>query len=198
MEEPDAIGALLAARLRGLRAARGLTLEQLAARSGVGRSTISSIERAEASPTAAVLNRLATALGVTLASLFEAAGAPPSPLARRADQPVWRDPGSGYLRRALSPPGSSGRLELVEVELPAGARVALDGGLGSVVQQVWLIEGHLEVRRGADMHRLGPGDCLAMRIDRPTAFANPGTTPARYLVAIAPEPVAGRLPEPAA
>jgi transcriptional regulator with XRE-family HTH domain len=196
MEDPDEIGPLLAARLRALRAERGLTLEELATRAGVGRSTISLIERAEASPTAAVLNRLATGLGVTLASLFEPAEAAPSPLARRADQPAWRDPLTGYLRRALSPPGSAGRLELVEVELEAGARVALDGGLGSVVQQVWLIEGSLEVRSGADRHRLEAGDCLAMRIDRPTGFANPGTARARYLVAIAPGPAAGPRPEP--
>ncbi len=49
----------IAARLKHLRAQRGLTLDELAAQSGVSRSMISLIERAESSPTANVLDRLA-------------------------------------------------------------------------------------------------------------------------------------------
>lgn len=199
MPTEDDLAARLAARIRSLRAARGLTLAELAARSGVGRSTISLIERAEASPTAAVLSRLATGLGVTLASLFDLpAAAPPSPLARRADQPVWRDPETGYRRRALTPPGAGGPLELVEILLPAGARVAYDAALASVAQQVWLLEGRLEVAAGEARHELAVGDCLAMRIDRPVAFRNPGPVEARYLVALAADPRRGepRAPPP--
>lgn len=197
MDSSDDLAPALAARLKSLRAARGLTLAELAARSGVGRSTISLIERAEASPTAAVLNRLATGLGVTLASLFEPpAPGPTGPLARRADQPVWCDPETGYRRRALTPPGAGGPLELVEVRLPAGARVAYDAALANVAQQVWLLEGALEVRAGLATHRLEPGDCLAMRIDRPVAFHNPGAAEARYLVALAADPFRSRSPEP--
>src|SRR3954451_21772498 len=99
----------IAARVRALRADRDLSLDALAARSGVSCSTISLIERAETSPTAVVLDKLAVGLGVALASLLE----PPAvtghrlsgPVARREDQPEWRDPGSGYVRRTVSPPG---------------------------------------------------------------------------------------------
>src|SRR5690349_8416226 len=81
----------LAARLRGLRAERGLTLDGLAERAAVSRSMISLIERGESSPTAAVLDRLAGGLGVTLASLFaDEPRADASPVSRRADQPTWR------------------------------------------------------------------------------------------------------------
>src|SRR3712207_8525832 len=103
MDDLADIGAHLAARLRGLRTDRGLSLDALAERAGVSRSMISLVERGESSPTAAVLNRLATGLGVTLASLFaEEPSAGSSPLSRRADQRAWRDPESGYLRRTLS------------------------------------------------------------------------------------------------
>src|SRR5688572_18927903 len=75
------VQARLAARLRRLRADRGLTLDALAERAGVSRSMISLVERGESSPTAAVLDRLAAGLGVTIASLFtEEARADASPL----------------------------------------------------------------------------------------------------------------------
>jgi transcriptional regulator with XRE-family HTH domain len=182
------LDARLAVRLRGLRAERGLTLDGLAGRSGVSRSMISLVERGESSPTAAVLHRLATGLGTTLTSLFAEEERPEaSPVARRADQPCWRDPETGYLRRNLSPPGFPSPIELVEVVLPPGVRVAYDGVPRSVgiSQQLWVLEGEVELTTGADAHRLAEGDCLAMRVDRPTAFHNPTDRPARYVVALA-------------
>jgi len=177
----------IAARLKTLRAQRGLTLDELATRSGVSRSMISLIERAESSPTANTLDRLAASLGVTLASLFaEEERVDAAPLTRRADQPVWRDPDTGYLRRNLSPSASLSPIELVEIVLPPGAQVAYDSGsrAAPVDQQVWILEGTVEITVGADAFHLTTGDCLAMRVDRPTGFRNPGGEPARYLVAL--------------
>jgi transcriptional regulator with XRE-family HTH domain len=188
MDEAEAhINARLAARVRGLRADRGLTLDGLAQRAGVSRSMISLVERGESSPTAALLDRLAAGLGVTLASLFADDTRPgASPVARRGDQVTWRDPESGYLRRNLSPPGFPSPIELVEISLPPGTRVAYDTGTRTVgiSQQVWVLEGGVEVTVGKVTHRLEVGDCLAMRVDRPTAFLNPADRPARYLVAL--------------
>ena len=181
------VDARLAARLQGLRNERGLTLDGLARRAGVSRSMISLIERGESSPTASVLHRLATGLGTTLASLFaEEERAEASPLARRADQNVWRDPETGYLRRNLSPPGFLSPIELVEVILPPDARVAYDGVPRSVgiSQQIWVLEGEVELTVGVDTHRLTLGDCLAMRVDRPTAFRNPTDQSSRYILAL--------------
>ena len=186
----------IAERVRGLRAAAGLSLDALAGTSGVSRSMISLIERGESSPTAVVLEKLAAALGVTLASLFDApsARAAVCPLARREDQPQWRDPASGYLRRNVSPPGVPQPIQIVEVHFPAGGRVAFEnGGRGwRVHQQVWVLEGVIDVTLGEERYRLRAGDCLAMRLDRPTMFHNPTRKPARYAVVIAPEPPARR------
>ena len=177
----------IARRVQGLRQQHGLSLEALAQRCNVSRSMISLIERGESSPTAVVLERLSVGLGVTLASLFEDDAAPPSPLARHAEQASWRDPDSGYLRRNLSPPNFASPLQLVDVELPPGATVTYDSALrdNEVHQQVWVREGELEMRVGGQDFHLDAGDCLAMRLDRPTAFANAGRKPVRYLVAIA-------------
>lgn len=192
MESTSDINDHLAARLRGLRTRNGLTLDELSERTGVSRSMISLIERGESSPTAVILNRLATGLGVSLASLFaEADRDEAPPLVRQADQRVWRDPESGYLRRALSPPGHPSPLELAEVILPPGARIAYDSGprAAGIGQQVWVLEGDVEVTTGPDAYRLAAGDCLCMGIDRPNVFRNPADRPARYLVALAADPL---------
>lgn len=186
MKEEDTINQRIAQRVRELRGARGLSLEALAAECGVSRSMISVIERGESSPTAVLLEKLATGLGVTLASLFDAPDARPEPVARRAAQPQWRDPASGYLRRNVSPPGVAAPFQIVEVSLPAGAQVAYETGAreSRVHQQVWVLEGSVRVMVGDEQHSLDAGDCLAMALDRPTGFHNPTNEPARYAVVL--------------
>jgi transcriptional regulator with XRE-family HTH domain len=183
----------IAERVRELRAARALSLDALAGQSGVSRSMISLVERGESRPTAVVLEKLAAGLGVTLASLFDApaaaARAPAGPVSRREDQPQWRDPASGYLRRNVSPPGVPQPMRIVEVHFPPGGRVAFEnaGRDARVHQQIWVLEGTMDVTLGDERYRLREGDCLAMQLDGPTMFHNPARKPARYAVVIASE-----------
>jgi transcriptional regulator with XRE-family HTH domain len=184
MESMD-INQLIARRVQALRNARGLSLAALAERSGVSRSNISLIERGESSATATVLDKLAAALGVALASLFEADSAAPSPLSTRDTQPVWTDPASGYTRRQLSP-GVRAPMQLVEVAFPPGRRVAYDPTQNDadIYQQLWLLEGSIEVTAGEQHWRLQPGDCLAFREGPNISYENTGDTPARYLLSL--------------
>lgn len=181
----------IAVRVRELRAAHGFSLEALSRRSGVSRSLISLIERAECSPTAVVLEKLATALGVVLASLFDARPDKGhcEPVSRRAVQPEWKDPDSGYIRRNLSPAWMPQPMRLVEVEFPAGARVAFESAQQErrVYQQVWVLEGAIQVTVGSDSHELCKGDCMANVLDRPIMFYNPTQKTTRYLVVLTTE-----------
>ena len=187
------IDTLLADRVRDLRKARGATLDKLAQRSGVSRSMISLIERGASSPTAAVLSKLAAALEVPLAALFDNAPADadgaPSPLARVADQSCWTDPASGYQRRHLTPTGLGAPLELVEVTFPAGQSVTFDNATRLPAhlaphQQLWLLEGRMTLTVGSQTWQLAAGDCLAMAVNQPIVFTNPGYAPARYVLAL--------------
>lgn len=190
----DPVTQRIAARVRQLRADAGLSLDALAAASGVSRSALSLIERAQSSPTAVVLDRIAVALGVPLASLFDgpAAPAPASPLARRAEQPVWQDPASGYVRRAVSPVGYPSPIQIVEVEFPPGAMVAYEAALRerTVHQQLWVLQGRIDFTVGRQTHHLAQGDCLALQLDQPNRFHNPTRQPARYAVVLVAEPAA--------
>ncbi len=183
------INSRIASRVRALRGDLGMTLDALAARCDVSRSMISLIERGESSPTAVVLEKVATGLGVPLATLFDDSGAPPNPVSRRADRTSWRDPQSGYVRRNVSPANFPSPIQIVEVALPAGARVAYETGARavSIHQQIWVQEGSIEVTVGKVTHRLAPDDCLAMKLDQPTAFRNRTRKPARYVVVVATE-----------
>jgi transcriptional regulator with XRE-family HTH domain len=176
----------IAARARELRASRRLTLDALAERTGVSRSMISLIERGESSPTAALLERLAAGLNVPLAALFATPAPRVQPLARRADQQQWRDPASGYRRRNVSPAGFPSPTRISEIEFPPGARVTFENGARDIAihQQVWVLEGSIEVAVGDDRHRLHAGDCLAFLLDRPTAFHNKTRKWARYAVVV--------------
>ena len=182
------IDALLATRVRDLRRARGLTLEQLAELSGVSRSMISLIERQETSPTAAVLNKLADAFGISLPTLFagEVQRPDPDPVSRRANQPVWTDPASGYMRRHLSPTGIESPIELVEVTFPAGETVMFDNPVRRVgiQQQLWMIKGAMDITLNEQTWRLATGDCLAMELGARITFHNPNPQPARYVLAL--------------
>jgi transcriptional regulator with XRE-family HTH domain len=193
-EDPSPLTERIARRVRDLRSARGLSLDALAAHCGVSRSMISLIERGESSPTAVLLEKLSAGLGVPLAALFDVPATDAEPLSRRAEQLSWRDPASGYVRRNVSPSGFASAIQIVEVSFPAGARVAYETGAREprVHQQVWVLDGRIEVTVGARAHVLDAGDCLAMVLDRPVAFRNPTRRRARYAVVITTEPLAGR------
>lgn len=182
----------IAARLRALRDARGVSLAALAERTGVSRSMLSLIERGESSPTATVLEKIATGLSVPLAELFSPVpttdATPPSPLRRAAEHVVWRDPASGYQRTEVSPAGATDFARIVDVSFPAGAHIAFDTTHydAPVHQQVWMLEGAMHIRHGDDTYELSVGDTLAFLLDRPTAFHNPTRSEARYAVVIVP------------
>jgi transcriptional regulator with XRE-family HTH domain len=183
------INSRIANRVRALRTDLGMTLDTLAARCNVSRSMISLVERGESSPTAVVLEKIASGLGVSLATLFEDSTAPADPVSRRDDRRPWRDPQSAYIRRNISPPNFPSPIQIVEIVLPAGARVAYETGARdlSIYQQIWVQEGAIEVTLGTITYRLAEDDCLAMQLNEPTAFRNRTRKPARYIVVIASE-----------
>ncbi|HEY2734033.1 MAG TPA: XRE family transcriptional regulator [Polyangiales bacterium] len=188
MQERE-INAVIARRVRSLRAAGRLSLAALSTKCDVSRSMLSLVERGESSPTASVLDKIATGLGVPLAALFSDPAAAIDPISTRRDRRTWRDPQSGYVRSNISPPNFPSPIQIAEVRMAAGARVAYDTGAREVGihQQIWVREGNIEVTVGRAIHRLAKDDCLAMQLNEPTAFRNRSRKLARYVVVIATE-----------
>jgi transcriptional regulator with XRE-family HTH domain len=176
--------AAMGARVRALRRARRLTLDGLAAASGVSRSMISEIERGGRAPTVLVLDRIATALGSSIARLTQDESRyEPVPLAR-ADQAVLADP-AGWERRILSPVLPGVEFEFMRTTL--GRRV--DAGTflphppGSR-EYVAVERGTLELALDGVPRRLGEGDSIFYPGDRRHGFANPADEPCVYYLAM--------------
>jgi transcriptional regulator with XRE-family HTH domain len=181
----DEISQRLARRIRLERDSRGWSLADLAQRSGVSKATISKIERDEVSPTAAVLVRLANAFDLTLAGLMLRAEARGERLSRANEQPIWRDPETGYIRKQVfSRPDHP--VEIVRVELPPRQGVTLPASSYARIRQlVWVQTGTLVITEGGERHVLGPGDCLGFGPPADTTFANETGSTCVYVVALA-------------
>jgi len=178
----------LAARLAELRTERGWSLEDLAARSGLSRSTLSRVERGEISPTATQLGKLCTVYERPMSRLLTEVEADGPQLIRAAEQGLWTDADSGYVRRSVSPPHPAMRGEVVEGTLRPGADISCDApSVPGLEQHLWLLEGALEVTVDGRAHALAPGDCLRFRLWGPTRFRATGSDPAaaaRYLLVL--------------
>jgi transcriptional regulator with XRE-family HTH domain len=181
----DDLSNRLALRLRLERDSRGWSLADLAERSGVSKATISKIERAEVSPTAVVLVRLASAFDLTLAGLMLRAEGQGDRLSRASEQPVWRDPETGYLRtQVFNRPDHP--LEIIRVELPARQRVTLPASSYAHIRQaVWVQAGALVIIEAGERYALGTGDCLGFGPPAEVTFANETAASCIYIVALA-------------
>ncbi|WP_371785111.1 helix-turn-helix domain-containing protein [Streptosporangium subroseum] len=181
----DQMEARLADRLSRLRVDHGWSLEELAGRTGVSRSTLSRLERMEISPTATLLNRLCAAYGRTMSQLLAEVESEPPQVVRADQQTVWRDETSGFVRRSVSPPHPGLRGELVEGVLRPGADISYDRPpIPGLEQHLWVLEGILQVGTGETLHEVRAGDCLRFRLWDRSRFHCPGPDPARYALVI--------------
>ncbi|WP_426503917.1 helix-turn-helix domain-containing protein [Dactylosporangium sp. McL0621] len=181
----DDLEVKLAGRLAELRAERGWSLDDLAGRAGVSRSTLSRLERGEISPTAALLGRLCAAYGRPMSRLLAEVEPEPPQLVRAGAQPVWRDRVTGYTRRSVSPPHPGLRGEVVEAVLEPGADITYEEPpLAGLEHHLWVLDGGLELTVGGAAHAVGAGDCLRYRLWGPSRFVNPGPAAVRYVLLI--------------
>ena len=167
---------------------RGWSVADLAERSGVSRAMISKIERGEAKPTASLLSRIAGAFGLPLSILLARVEATHSRVSKASAQTRWTDPETGYVRLAISPP-SDPMLQLTEIELPVGARVAFPASTFTFShQQILVLDGRLTLHEGSEVRDLGAGDCVAFGPPSACVFENNTRKVCRYLVALVRRP----------
>jgi transcriptional regulator with XRE-family HTH domain len=184
MTAADNVDKRIGARIRAERESRGWSLTELAERSAVSRSMIHKIERGGSSPTAALLGKLSGAFQLSMSTLIARAETQEGRLLRKANQPIWIDPQTGYERRHVSPK-SEMPLDLVRIALPAGARVPMPASAYAFVRQlVWVLEGELVLLEGAARHEMSAGDCLELGPPADCAFVNESGAPCVYAVVV--------------
>ncbi len=184
----QAIGPRIGPMLHSVRKSRKLTLEQVAARSGISRSMVSQVERDEVNPTFAVLWSLTQALGVDFSELVggSASAAQSDSIERvtRAHTPEIRSADGLCLLRILSPPRLAGRTEWYAMEIAEGGRLDSAAHARGAYEHVTVEAGEIEVSSAAATMRLSVGETARYRADVPHAIVNAGAGPARCLLVL--------------
>jgi mannose-6-phosphate isomerase-like protein (cupin superfamily)/DNA-binding XRE family transcriptional regulator len=180
--EPTAIGP----RVRALRDAMGLSLRDLADRSGVSAPMLSQVERGETSPTLSVASRIAGGLELSLSQLLRLDEGGAVTIVRPGGRLGGGSHGHAY--EVLTPAIPGQRAEVSAHVLDAGAAT---GGPGDPPmhepgsrETAVVLEGELRLHCDGAEHDLEEGDSVTFDSDLPHHFENPGTGRARFLAVV--------------
>ena len=175
----DAINRHVGQRLRELRNGRGLSLEGLAAASGVSRSMLSQIEREQANPTLAVTLRISQAFGMSIGEFVEEPGASSSVSVIRANDRAYHYRSDAHCRiRTLSPLNLEKDVEFYEVRLAPRGALRSAAHFSGTREFVTVVTGTVEIQSAEDSEQLLPGDSASYRADVNHAIINAGDTEA--------------------
>jgi transcriptional regulator with XRE-family HTH domain len=160
-------------RLREIRRQRRATLRTVADRSGLSESFLSQVERGRSNASIGSLRRIAEALGVTVADLFEPSG-PPSPrVLRRNDRPALS---FGVLgRKLLLTPRPMQALEVFVGELDVGGSTGVEPYSHGDSEELFVVlSGTVQLELGGEVHDLETGDSIVYRSSVPHRITNAG------------------------
>ena len=172
-------------RLRQIRRLRRCTLRTVADRAGVSESFLSQVERGKASASIASLRRIATALGVSVADLFEPTATPTPRVLRRDERPALA---FGILgRKFLLTPRPLRHLEVFAGELDAGGSTGAEAYAHGDSEELFVVlAGNVQLELGGDLHDLEQGDSIEYRSSTPHRVVNVGEERAEVMWIISP------------
>jgi transcriptional regulator with XRE-family HTH domain len=151
----------LAARLRRWRSEAGLTLQQLAERSGVAASTIHKIEVRKTIPTVSVIFKISQGLDRPVTDFLDEDPEPTAELQRRTD--ALEEVERGVAVGRVGEPDRAARGWRVQLAPERGALpLRADGDVLVICE-----EGGVELAWGASHWALRPGDVLSLRAPAP-------------------------------
>ena len=167
----DNLSERLAETVRSLRESRGVTQAQAARLAQVPRATWAHLESGEANPTLAVLDKVASALQVTLEELVS----PPKTEVTLTRCSEIREVARGLARiRKLLPDPIPG-VELDRFDLPPGARMAGVPHTAGTREYLTCERGQVSLAVGGEQHVLEAGDVVSFRGDQRHGYANRGS-----------------------
>jgi len=183
--EGDEVGAAeltrrVADNLRRLRKQRELSLDDLAARSGVSRASLSQIETCKTNPTIAILWKIAAGLGVPFAALLGESSVERVRLLRRSDAQVLRSADGRLESRPLMPAGASPQVESYELRLAARGVAPSEAHGKGTCECLVVLTGTLRLHVADQVYDLAAGDSVYFEADVPHAYENTGRTESRY------------------
>ena len=181
--ENGAVGA----RVRALRDSMGLSLRDLAERSGVSAPMLSQVERGETSPTLAVAGRIATGLDLSLSQLLRLDESEHVVVVRRGEGRARER--RGHRVEELTPPLPGQRADVSRHRLNPGATTGAEddpplhepGARETAV----VLAGTLTLLIDGDAHELAAGDAVTFDADLPHHFENRGAEATEFVAVVA-------------
>lgn len=183
MEDPETITAAIANNVRAQRAHRGLTLDALAARSGVSRGMLVQVEQGRTNPSVSTLTRIASALGVTVARLVEVSDVPVVRVVDKADV-VNFDIGNSRARLLVGADAPM-ILELWDWRLAPGEHHDGDAHPAGTREMLTVLSGELTLTVYGRSHTIKTDDAVLFTADRPHRYANQGAEEVRFMMVVA-------------
>lgn len=177
----DEINQQVANRLRSLRQAAGLSLHELAERSGVSRAMLSQIETLKTNPTIAVLWKIASGLGVPFSELIGSPALPTVRVSRLADARFLYSADRTFQSRPMLAQVPGHKVEVYEMEIAPGAEEPADAHPEGTHEQLIVTSGRLSLLVGAETYDLGARDAVFFRADIPHTYRTVGAKPFRGL-----------------
>lgn len=174
----------IGARVRQERQARRWTLDQLAEVAGVSRRMVVNVEQGSANPSVGTLLRISDALGVGLPSLVDRPQPTPVKVTRRGEGAVlWsgESGGRGLLVAGTEPPDV---VELWEWTLGPGDAHVSEAHTVGTRELIQVQQGSITLEVGDQSVALDAGDAVAFAGDAAHSYANPGTQPSRFSLAV--------------
>ncbi|MBS1676328.1 MAG: helix-turn-helix transcriptional regulator [Actinobacteria bacterium] len=188
------LAAAIGLRVKEGRRSRGWTLDQLAEISGVSRRMVVNVEQGETNPSIGTLLRLGDALGVGLPALVE----PPEPWSMRVTRAgegavLWQGEGGGQgvLMAGAGPPHV---VELWDWTLAPGDKHTSEPHSSGTRELMQVREGTVALAVGTEQVDLGVGDAASFPGDTPHSYANAGSRPARFSLAVLEPDVGAGVP----
>jgi transcriptional regulator with XRE-family HTH domain len=173
--------------VRELRKSAGLSLRALAARSDFSPSFMSQLERGKVSPSIASMERIGSALGVSLAEFFAGVGDAEGGLVLRArDRKRLASSWSHAEIESLTRPRRAGKLEALRIRLDPGGRSGKHPVGRRGEEFAFVLKGHPSLTLGPERYRLGPGDAVSILSHELRLWTNESSRRAEILVVSAP------------
>lgn len=187
MSDPRKTQAIVGNQMRGLRKAKGLSLQSLAQKTDLSVGYLSQLERNLATPSIRALSTIARALGVNISWFFpedDDQRGHESGVVVRAENRRSLSFASG-IRDELLCPSLSGQLEMLLCTLEPGARSG-DLYTHTGEEAGFVGSGQLELRVDDDVFLLRAGDSFHFDCSRPHGYRNPGDVTTTVIWAVTP------------
>ncbi len=179
------LGAALAGRVKALRHERKLSLDGLAASTGLSKGTVVAIERGQANPSIGVLCRLAAAFSMSVPDLLEDASpvTPDEPIERTRPTVLWRSEGGTEARLDASTSGQT-MFEIWSWIIAPGDIYTAGAHSRGTRELVSVSQGCLRVTVGSEAMLFHAGEAGRLVTDRPHSYAAEGDGPVSFTMAV--------------